>query len=235
MTSFKRFLIGGAGALSVFAFWAAVTDLETIANGIRHLRHGGGDAWIYVFGYLIRACGLFVSGGIAAGVFHPNEKTAAKLFQLGMAGPALMAAVLGVKGVGSQATAPNLQHKSAYLSLATVAHAQAAPHIVVTRYPTLSTPPAREQVWAGIFADPPLPRRFYVIVGSTKEKDAAVKLAQEYAQKFPLFHYAVYEPYESDHYGVSIGSFATFGDADKLRREAVKLGFPETTFVKAVP
>jgi hypothetical protein len=234
MAFYKRFLLGGLGALSIIILWSATTDLDLIIKNVKVIRSGGDDAFALWVGFFVRVIGLFVSGGIAVGVFNADEDRLPKLFQLGMAGPAILAGFLGVNGLGQQSAEMRPNRAATHVSLIAVAHAESPQPVRVSKYPSLRVS-AGQQFLAGLFANKAVEKKFYVIVGSREDKDDAVKLAQEYAKKFPQFSYVVYEPYQSAYYGVSIGDSTSFQDAEELRRKAVKAGFPDGAYLKAVP
>jgi len=233
MTSWKRFLLGGLGALSIVILWGATADFETIVKAIGDLRRDGA-AFDYVLGYFVRGVCLFIAGGIAASVFNADENKPGKLFQLGMAGPAVLAAFIGVTGLAPQSAQITPHSQSAYASLIGAAHAQPSEAIRVTKYPSLVVT-GPEKFARGFLAKKAVKRRFYVIVGSRDSREDAVKLAETFSKDFPKFRYHVYEPNKGRHYGVSVGSATTFDEADKLRQKAQDAGFPDRPYVTAVP
>ncbi|MEJ2717747.1 MAG: SPOR domain-containing protein [Deltaproteobacteria bacterium] len=231
MTFRKRFLLGAVGGLSVLILWGLVAEFGEIGAIIKHLIH----ADEVVLGYAVRVGSMFLAGGIATSVFNPNEISPAKLFQLGMAGPAILAAFLGAQGLGPPAAHAPASDQPSVSVLANVAHAEPVQEIPVTRYPSLVVP-AKTKFSEGLFARrAPRQQRFYVIVGSARSREEAVQLAKHYANKFPRFKYVVYEPYKSKDYDVSIGSSASFHEAEKLRQKAAQAGFPNPPRLKAVP
>ena len=241
MESRKRFLYGGLGGLLAVVVWLAVSDHQAIALSIK-IAITREDRLFYCLGYLGRLVGLFLSGGIAVAIFNPDETEIRKMVQLGMAGPALLAGFVGVHGLPVDKPKAQVEEqqmlerpkKGACLSFSAVAYAQSSPSIPVKKYPELETS-ALQQFYRGVRAAGPPAKRFYVIVGSEKSRQDAIKRAEGYAQKFRQFNYVVYEPYKSEYYGVSVGSSSSFHEADELKKKAISAGFPDGAYLKAVP
>ncbi len=107
MTPLKRFLLGGGGALMpvlvsflAIDIWAALSndDNLTTAN---------------IIGIGIRYVILFVVGGVV-GYLHEEEHKPFKLFELGIAAPALITSLITAQGVVAQSNPSSQSTSSSY-------------------------------------------------------------------------------------------------------------------------
>ncbi len=83
MTSKKRFLLGGGGALMPVLVSLLAIDIGAVLNDDSILTIGN------IIGIVIRYLVLFVVGGIVA-YLHDDEHKPFKIFELGIAAPALI-------------------------------------------------------------------------------------------------------------------------------------------------
>jgi len=111
MTSMQRFLYGGIGALMPVLVTIVSLDLaHTFSKP---------DAFstANIIGFGIRYLFLFVIGGIFA-YFHTDEEKAFKLFEIGIAAPALITSIItanAVKVPGQETAAPQTKTGSAFV------------------------------------------------------------------------------------------------------------------------
>lgn len=92
MTSKKRFLIGGGGALMPVLISILAIDVGTMINSESALNAAN------IIGISIRYLVLFVIGGVVA-YLHEEEVSTFKLFELGIAAPALLTSLISAQGI----------------------------------------------------------------------------------------------------------------------------------------
>ncbi len=92
MTSKKRFLLGGGGALMPVLVSLLAIDIGAVLNDGSNLTTGN------IIGIAIRYWILFVLGGIVA-YLHEDENKPFKIFELGIAAPALVTSLITAQGV----------------------------------------------------------------------------------------------------------------------------------------
>ena len=92
MTPKKRFLLGGGGALMPVLVSILALDIGALIAEKVYLSAGN------LIGLGIRYCVLFVIGGVVAWL-HEDENKAFKLFELGIAAPALLTSIITAQGV----------------------------------------------------------------------------------------------------------------------------------------
>jgi hypothetical protein len=101
----RRYLLGGCGALMPLLLSLLTVDAAALSQNV---------TLPAVIGYSVKIAALFVAGGLFVALHH-DEVNPLKLFQLGIAAPALM-----VAGLNGYHAAPDRPHASA-------AHRAAAP------------------------------------------------------------------------------------------------------------
>ncbi len=92
MTSKKRFLLGGGGALMPVLVSLLAIDIGAVLNDGSNLTTGN------IIGIVIRYLILFVLGGIVA-YLHEDEHKPFKIFELGIAAPALITSLITAQGI----------------------------------------------------------------------------------------------------------------------------------------
>lgn len=92
MTPRKRFLLGGGGALMPVLVSILALDISALIAEKVYLSAGN------LIGLGIRYCVLFVIGGVVAWL-HEDENKSFKLFELGIAAPALLTSIITAQGV----------------------------------------------------------------------------------------------------------------------------------------
>jgi hypothetical protein len=217
----QRFLTAGLGGIAPILLSLIVIDLETILLKVTPLA---------VTAYLIRVIALFAVGGLV-GWLHKTEKNPVKLFQLGIAAPALITAAIN----GSRIPLPEKQaiaQASSSWSLIANAHAQTAVEPEIHRFSLPQETPS-QQVYRGLFGAMPK-NVWYVVAGSHPTTAAAEQQAIILRQKG--FAAKVYAPYGSNpFYTVVIGSQITLEDARRLRSKAINAGLPKETYLWTFP
>lgn len=106
MTTHKRILLGGLGAVIPIVVNFAIVDFATIMVSL---------TIVVVVGYLIRFVVLFFLGALW-GYIHSSESDPKKIVQLGMVAPALITGILNASNVAVPAstTEANLLIAPAY-------------------------------------------------------------------------------------------------------------------------
>jgi hypothetical protein len=224
-----RFLAGGVGGVAPVLVSLVVVDLESILLRVTF--------WAVV-SYLIRVCALFTVGGLV-GWFHKRENELFKVFQLGIAAPALIMAALN----GNRVPLPQTPHRadgqtawSALPSLVQSANAQTPPASALSlplksfSYPAESIP---QQISRGLFGTVSK-NVWYVVSGSFVDVKNAESLALKVRQQG--FDADVYTPYgSSKYYAVIIGANLTQAAAQELRVRAIQAGLPSDTYLWTFP
>ncbi len=91
LSSRKRFLWGGLGALAPILLSLTMLDISTLERYVNELH--GAEMQLRLAGYSIRLVLLFLLGGIWASL-HRLENDPRKLFQLGIVAPAMITAMI---------------------------------------------------------------------------------------------------------------------------------------------
>jgi hypothetical protein len=244
MKLWHKFLIGGLGALVPVLLNLLVIDLEALQLEYKPL---------VAASYGLRVLGLFIVGGIVVTFFNRDEKVPAKIFQLGIAAPALLTALINGNNVSvprvaqAAAAAPPAAAPAAstvawrwpdLTELLPSAHAQPAasarvPAALVPKVFTLPEETARQQVARGLWGAAPK-NIWFVVAGSHLDKSDAEQQALQLRRK--NFDADVYLPYgDNPYYAVVIGAQLTQRDASALRSRAVVAGLPADTYLWTFP
>ena len=228
----QKILIGGIGASTPVIATLAVVDLAPLLR----------DLNLYeVIGQLVRVLALFAMGGFVA-YLHTDENKPIKLFQLGLAAPALIVSMMNADrindGGGQGSASPTEPVARAVMFLPMSADpepyppdpvlAQADTSIVDTVAKTYAMPKQTktEQFVEGLLGARPRNSHFVVVAW-----DSTYAGARQQAEALVMgkkgFVAEIYEPMdENDLYTVVIGSFLTRSEADTLLDKATKAGFP---------
>jgi len=214
MKSFRRFLFGGLGALAPVLMFLATADLEHFFDHIEPLK---------LAGYLVRVAALFVIGGFVA-YLHKTESNPAKLIQLGIAGPALLAGYLH--------SAQAEPVKSTSFSLFSTAYADTTPtRVAELKAKALQMPTQSDgaKFWEGLTGKRQ-DNTWLVVVSSHARAQDAAAATQQLAKKFPEFKTEVYAPDGNNSlYLVTVGAYLTLPEAKALEDKAIKAGLPKDT------
>ncbi len=96
MTSHKRFLLGGGGALMPVLVSFLAVDIGAALDNQVNLTTGN------IIGFSLRYIILFIVGGFVA-YLHEDEQKPFKLFELGIAAPALITSLITAQGISYSA------------------------------------------------------------------------------------------------------------------------------------
>jgi SPOR domain len=229
-----RLIIGGIGGIAPIIISLLVVDLRSLVNELEMM-----DA----IGLAVRCSVLIFIGGLV-GYLHQDESEPFKVFQLGIAAPALLTTAINGYGVtGSNGsfykemkTATNNQNNNWSINIISSAHASKTNPVNV-RY-----------VNSNAFQEPKVNNveRFlrgligrqistngndwFVITGShTSSKKAQTQVNRLKNKKFMA---KVYQPINgSKHYAVVIGANLNMKDAQALRKKAISKGLPKDTYL----
>ena len=100
MTALNRFLWGGLGGLAPILATFVILEAHTIGLYLEELHQGG--SMLTLIGYGVRVIGLFVVGGLWAGL-HKSEVDPKKLFQLGIVAPAMITGMISASNINASA------------------------------------------------------------------------------------------------------------------------------------
>jgi sporulation related protein len=213
MSNRERFLTGGVGGLAPVLMFLVTRDFERFFSNI---------AVAMILGYLIRASIVFFIGGFVASLYR-DETQRLKVFQLGLAGPAMIAGFLS-----ASPTAPAASVSSVAGFLVAV-HAQAAANGDNIKQFTLPDLGPVDQFFEGLTGAQPK-NVWFVIAAAFSSVDKAKAYAASVNKGFPGFHADVYGPYHTPYYSVVIGAHLTQAEAKALRDKAVSAGLPKETY-----
>ena len=211
LTTRAKVLIGGVGALTPIILNLLVVDLQTTFTSISVL---------VVLGYLIRVAILFCIGGGMA-YFHKDEKSALKLFEIGIVAPALITALMNgttnVKNTTVRAsTEPAAATASVMDLIMPTAYAQGEQQEIKAY--TLPEESVAAQLWKGL-SGARSDRVWYVVAGTYKsnELNKARELASRITKTSPPYKASIYR--NDKYYAVVIGANLTLAQA-KARKES---------------
>lgn len=219
LTTRRKILIGGVGALTPIVINLIVVDLNTTFGTITS---------VVLLGYLIRVVGLFYLGGIIA-YFHKEETSPLKLFELGIVAPALITAYMNgttnVKDINLRAsTEPAAATAGLTDFFIPTAYAQTTEQDVKTYTPPKETLSA--QLWRGLSGSQNEEKVWFVVVGTydknqlSKARALVHRIKQKPRQQGP-------EIYKNDkHYAVVIGAYLTLPQAKARKQEATDANIP---------
>lgn len=226
MSNHKRFFIGGIGGLAPVLMFLISVDWEQFVVDAPPLK---------VVGYSVRVLVLFFIGGFVA-YLHSDEHQPFKLFEVGLAAPALIAGAITSQLVPSPTgqVGPGTS-TAAIFSIVGVALAQPEPPPSSLKRFSLPVQSPAGQFLEGLIGGRPKDV-WFVIVGSYQQLENARKHADQINQQHPDFKSEVYEPYgDNPNYAVVIGANLTQSQAKALRDRAVKSGLPHDSYYKTFP
>jgi SPOR domain len=217
----QRFLVAGLGGVSPVLVSLLVIDLQTLLLKVTP---------ILVISYLIKILALFALGGLI-GWLHKNEHELFKLFQLGIAAPALITAGINGTRIPLPEAVPVTTTRASF-SLVGEAYAQPAQHPTTKQF-SYPQETANQQIARGLFGK--LPENvWFVIVGSHLAQESANKQAEEL--RIRGFSADIYLPYGGNpFYAVVIGAQMTRSDAQALQQKAIAAGLPKDTYLWTFP
>ncbi|MEK6697444.1 MAG: hypothetical protein AABZ10_00175 [Nitrospirota bacterium] len=219
MTTRKKIVLGGLGALTPVVLNLIAVDLRTVFYSL---------TLIAVAGYLVRVIVLFYLGGLVA-YLHKAETSPIKLFELGIVAPALITSMLNASNISVPSAPPSPSQGSVF-----VPSAYAQPAADLKQF-TLPQETPTQQFFRG-FAGSTAGNVWFVISGYHEKYAAAAKQAEAINKKAPGLGAEVYAPYgQGKLFSVVIGANLTREEADRLKKEAVKKGLPKDTVVWTFP
>lgn len=218
LTTRRKIMIGGVGALTPIVLNLLVVDLKTTFATTTAL---------VLVGYLIRVVGLFYLGGLVA-YFHKDEKNALKLFELGIVAPALITALMNgttnVQNVNLRAgTEPAAATAGLTDFFIPTVYAQTKDQ-EVKKY-TRREEGLAAQVWRGLSGSQN-DQVWYVVAGTYKisELQMARELVQRIKQSSPDFNPQIYG--NDQYYAVVIGARLSSSAANALKQKATEAKIP---------
>lgn len=219
----QRFLFAGVGGIMPTLLNLIVIDLETLLLSVTVLS---------LLSYLIRVLALFAIGGVV-GWLNRGEGDPIKLFQLGIAAPALITAAMN-GGRVSLPDAPAAPSPQSAWHIVSEAYARTEEDNRVKQF-AMPEETSVQQIYRGFFGA--LPKNvWFVVVGSHLTQDAAEKQARHIRDNYPGFAADIYAPYGGNpYYAVVIGAQLTQQDARRLRQQAISAGFPKDTYLWTFP
>jgi hypothetical protein len=209
----QKLILGAVGAVTPLALNLLVVDQLALAN----------LTLLTLIGYAIRVLVLIGLGSLIV-YLNIDETNRVRVFQLGLAAPALVTALLN--GANQRSLLQNQQFvtpPTAGIFVATL-HAQdkEAP-----RQFAIPKESHGEQVWRGLTGSRS-DRVWFVIADRQDSKDAAERRAAHINRTFKGFHADVFEPYGGrGSWSVVIGAGLTRADAMSLRQRAVAAGMAD--------
>jgi hypothetical protein len=217
LTTRRKCLIGGLGALTPIILNLLVVDLQTTFKALTAL---------VLIGYLIRVMILFYLGGLVA-YLHKDEKSILKLFELGIVAPALITALMnGTTNLKSSNVLASTQPAAVTAGITDffipTAYAQVEQQTVKVYKPTEES--VTSQLWRGI-SGTQNENVWYVVVGTYRlnELQKARDLARNINQK-STFKADVYK--NDKYYAVVIGANLELQQAKRLQQKATNEEIP---------
>lgn len=211
----RKLLIGALGAATPLAINFGVVDQLTLAN----------PTPLTLLGYAIRVLAL-VGLGVLVVVWNLDEPRPARIFQLGLAGPALVTGLLN--GVNQRA----LMQSQAFAAptsqglFSIEAVALAAP-VRQVRYFEPPQETSGEQIWRGL-TGARSNRIWFVIVRREGTREAADAASDRINRTIYGFHATVFEPFRgTGAWSVVVGEALTHADALRLKAQALGAGLTD--------
>jgi hypothetical protein len=216
LTNRSKILIGGTGALAPIILNLVVADPQTTFASVSVL---------VVLGYLLRVGVFFCIGGAMAWL-HKNEKSAFKLFELGIVAPAILIGVMN----GYKIQNPTLRAGNQSPAV----NASVMDLIVPTAYAQEKEPEIKtyrteksvvSQLWQGISGNQN-ERVWFVVAGTYEisQLQQARGLVKRIAQSSSEYNPQIYK--NDKYYAVVIGANLTLDEAKVCKGEAVKAKVP---------
>lgn len=234
LTDKTRIIIGGIGGIAPLIISLLVVDLKSLVNDL---------AMMDAVGLGVR-CLVLIFIGAMVGYLHNLEHEPFKVFQLGIAAPALLTtAINGYSIVGPAATLKEMKTTSYQtepvnrfaLSLISSAHAT-EPKLRgkyinrnAFKQPKVSN---MERFMHGLIGKRISSKGddWYVITGSHRSYDKAREQILTINKK--RFAGKVYQPnFGSEFYAVAIGANLNLDEAQKLKDKAIRKGLPKDTYL----
>jgi hypothetical protein len=218
----KKLFIGCLGALSPIVANLLVVDLDLVLADAKFLT---------VLSYLVRVFALCATACIVV-YLNGDERKPIKIFQLGIAAPALLAGIINSASLSQHVK--NQQSTFEIPSIVSSAFAQP----VASQQPKVEDcrkhdSTAGQQILKGLFSILP-EDRWYVSTSSNLQLQSAIDEVQDIERRFPArFHPKICAPTSGDdkYYRVIIGQNLTREAASKLRDAALAAGLSKSTWL----
>ena len=215
----QRVLFGCLGAVTPLVLNLLVVDHLALEN----------LTLVAFAGYAIRVAALLFLGGLVA-YFYKSESDLFKIFQLGLAAPALVTGMMnGANSAANHTTASlrqSVQSVASIFSVPSVYAQTSRPQQKLKKF-TLPKESATEEFFRGL-TGARAARIWFIIVSRHASLGEAEKLANRINQGTQGLHAEVYEPYGgSQSYPVVIGAGLTRAEAERLRQKAIAAGYPD--------
>ncbi len=215
MTTGKKIMIGGLGALTPIIMNLLVVDLNILLINLTVMA---------LIGYAIRVIVLFYLGGVVA-YLHKDEKSPVKVFELGIVAPALITALLNAGHV--EVPNVNLQSSATQTgSLSIVATAYAQEPEKKEEVKTFSMPKETgwQQLLRGLTGRSSNTRKvWFVIAGSHEKLEDANKQATQINENHKEVKAEIYAPFGADStYKVVVGENLLFKQAELMKQQKTR-------------
>ena len=216
MKTSQKILIGGLGALTPVVLNLLVVDLNVLFLNL---------TLVAGLAYLTRVAILFALGGLVAFLYQ-DENSPLKLFQLGLAAPALITSLMNGGQVEVPKVPPSAQVRpSASLQIIPSAYAQTAQKREIKTF-SLPKESLGEQFQRGFTGSVPK-RVWFVIAGRYPSRESAQRETDRITRAFGAkgFKAEVFSPGGGNSsWSVVLGSNLTSDEAQSLRQRAATAG-----------
>lgn len=223
MDARQRIFLGSIGGITPYLVTLLSIDFKSAVGSYETLD------WI---GLAVRCLVLMFLGSLVA-FLHKSEKEQFKVFQLGLAAPALLATFIN-GNLGNHQTLPSPieDDRTAYISLFSRANAAEYINTSMLREPNVS---ASSRFLRGVFGtklSTSGDETYFVIVGFHNSKEKALEQVDLLATK--RYKAVVYNPdTNSNFYAVVIASYVTREEANTVKEQAIQNGLsPNDIYIK---
>lgn len=222
MTVSKRIILGAIGGITPYIATLLTIDLASVVHSYQLFD------WI---GLCLRCAVLIFLGSLMA-YLHKSETEPFKIFQLGLAAPALIATLINGNQINHQTIPSPVKEITWNFSLVPTAHAQENEFVNedLLRDPQVSSSSRFFRGLVGSKLQGPEESKWYVIVGSHRTVEEARMQVKELAGK--RYKAKIYSPFgTSKYYSVAIAANVTLDLAKKIKAEAIDNGLPDDSFL----
>lgn len=224
MTAKQRIFIGAIGGITPYLITLLSIDFKATVNSYELLD------WI---GLVVRCLVLMFLGSLVA-YLHRTETEHFKVFQLGLAAPALLATFINGNG-GNNEVLPTVSETAWYQSVSIIpkAYADESNYFVNAQmFKTAEISPI-SRFFRGLFGTKLKSNSqniYFVIVGSHKKMHNAEKQVE--LLKREHYQAKIYNPYgASRYYSVVIAANVSLEEAEKTLEQAIQNGLPKDSYI----
>lgn len=222
MSNYQRIIFGCLGSITPSLMNLLVIDIETTFKAI---------TLMVLIGYVIRVLILCYIGGLIA-YLYKDENSPIKIFQLGLAAPALITAFINAHNISyNPVNVKEPIKKSSIIMPLAYAEMSQNYNYKLKKFSIKET--EMEQLLRGITGSVPK-NIWFVIIGSHLKLEDAEQQVKDIIknEKWKDFKPEIYEPYgDNQYYGVVIGANLTQKEAVELKKRAISLGLPKDTYL----